>query len=218
MAFFAIVLAAEHLLRLGGLDVRGQRVDGRCEVAGRPPRPAAPTRRARRGPSSRRVSWSRTSRSTSRRRRRCSTFWACCLVLPEVGRRGALVELLQLAAGWAASKIAPQIGGAGDEVVGAADQFVEQDGHRVRSPAPAAGGARQAAARRRPRVAARASTVRRRTTGQPDLQWSHKRSGLSGTSPSPDQHARSRTGRSASVTRPYGSTMPLMPVLAARTR
>jgi hypothetical protein len=110
----AIVLAAEHLLDLAGLDERARGRRGRGEVVGSTGSPAS-------------AHSTSTARSSSARSDSLSAILfepAAALqhllrgglVLPEIGSATAL-DRVSSSAGRAASKIAPQIGGAARQVL-----------------------------------------------------------------------------------------------------
>ena len=207
----AIVLAAEHLLGLAGVDLARRARRGRARGRRRRLRPPAPTRAARRDRRSVAAEAVAQRRSSSSQpARRCRIFCAVGLVLPEVRRGDLSLRARLVRAGvWAASKIAPQVGGALQP--GRAERRTRSSIRKLLMRAFDECGCRAPARRwRRPTMTASESQatrspMRRRSCG---LHRSGRRR----------PRARSRTGRCAISTRPYGSTKPLMPVLAARTR
>ena len=81
----AVVLAAEHLLDLGGLDFAPRARRAPSAGRRRRPRPAPPTRAARRGRRACATSELRSSTSSASRRRRCSALCASAWLFQKSG-------------------------------------------------------------------------------------------------------------------------------------
>ena len=128
----AVVLAAEHLLGLAGVDFGGELVEPAWRDRRRPAPPPAPTRRAR--PDRRRgaCSESLSATSSSSRRRRCSSFCAAAWSFQKSGSDDFCSIFASSSAGLAASKIAPQIGRALGEILIPAELLVVlKRGHAI---------------------------------------------------------------------------------------
>ena len=122
----AIVLAAEHLLGLAGLDFA---LDRSSSAA----REIVVDRLARLGPFDEHgeivgaapAATSLRSRSSSSRRRRCSSFCASAWSFQKSGSATRASMSISSSAGVAASKIAPQVGGAARQILIPAKLFVQ---------------------------------------------------------------------------------------------
>ncbi len=120
-----IVLAAEHLLDFAGVDLSGQLVEGAAEIVG--------DGLSRFGPFDEHgeivdptAAASRLSSvSSSRRRRRCSSFCAVAWSFQKSGAATRSSIFASSSAGRAASKMAPQVAGAPRQVLVPAKLIVE---------------------------------------------------------------------------------------------
>ena len=124
-----VVLAAQHLLDLGAFDLLAERVERLRQIGRRRLRLDRAQSMSTPMSSILRASWSRSSRSSASRRRRCSVFCASAGSFQKSGAATRCSSCASSPGSCAPSKITPHVGCSLEQIGGASNQFVNDQGH-----------------------------------------------------------------------------------------